>query len=447
MHASGISPPALARAASARTGEAPPVAPESLPRLLLVSDVPLAHDGVGIDRTLYSLFDTYPADKFLLYTRGRPHGCEVDPSRFIQRSVGFPDRFLRPVFTRFSDTPGVAALNATISYLDFTLRAHLPPAGLRRLRAFDPQVVVVCPNSPSDLVQGHLVARRLRRPLAIYFMDDWPAAQTQSWLGGDVDAVAGRLVRDADAWIMISQALADEMAGRYKAAAKPTFIAHNAVALDADAKPDFSVHGGTFRIVYAGSIWPMHWDAIAAVAEGCALLEREGADIEFVIHCPERFWNERGEWLGARGVKYGGFVLHDALASALLRADLLLVASSFLPEYLPYTRSSVQTKLTDYMATGRPILSAGPAGCACHEFVDHWRCGVTSSTNDPQAVAADLRRAMADRAANAALGREAYDVLCSEFERSILTNRLFRFLGNVTRVSTARATRFRPGRE
>lgn len=424
------------------------VAPESLPRLLLVSDVPLAHDGVGIDRTLYSLFDTYPADKFLLYTRGRPSGCEVDPSKFSQRSVQFPHRFLRPVFTRFADTPGVAALNATISYLDFTLRALLPPAGLRRLREFDPEVVVVCPNSPTDLVQGHLVARRLRRPLAVYFMDDWPAAQTQSWLGGDVAAVAGRLVRDADGWIMISQALADEMATRYKAVAKPTFIAHNAVALDAAATPDFSVHGGTFRIVYAGSIWPMHWDAIAAVAEGCALLRQEGADVEFVVHCPERFWSERGPWLEDHGVQYGGFVIHDALSAALLRADLLLVASSFLPEYLPYTRSSVQTKLTDYMATGRPILSVGPAGCACHDFVDTWQCGLMSTASDPRRMAADLRHAMADRAANAALGRRAYDVLRSEFERAIVTKRLFQFLGNMADHRTqGRATRFRPGRE
>lgn len=402
-----------------------------LPRLLLVSDAPLSRQGLGIDRTLVSLFEDYPTDRFLLYTRGRPGGRDAAHGDVVHRSTPFPQRHVRPILTRFAHVGPVAAFHRALTTLDFTIRAWTPPAGLPAIRQFDPEVVLICPNSPVDLLEGHKVATRLGRPFVVYFMDDWPAVVSQRWLGGDIQSVVRDVLRDADAWIMISDALTNRLRGRYGTTQDRILVAHNPVGFDDGQEPDFTVRGGTFRIAYAGSIWPMHHDAVALVAEGVARLRSEGEDVEFVVHCPEQFWHQYGEWLDSRGVRYGGFVQHADLTAALQQADLLLVASSFKPEFAPYAHGSVQTKVTDYMRTGRTIMSVGPAGCACNLFVERWNCGLVSTAPTADAMAADLRGALRDRGAHVALARTAYETARRHFERRAVVRTMQNFLSEV----------------
>lgn len=424
---------AASRGAGLSAGAAPGSVAGDLPRLLLVSDAPLSRHGLGIDRTLVSLFEDYPTEKFLLFTRNRTGAADAHRADFIHRSVGFPQRHVRPIFTQFAGISPVAAFHRALTNLDFTIRAWTPPVALAAIRELDPELVLICPNSPVDLLEGRKVATRLGRPFVVYFMDDWPAVVNQRWLGGDIQSVVRDVLRDADAWIMISDALSNRLRSRYGVSQERTIIAHNPVSFDDGQEPDYTVRAGTFRIVYAGSIWPMHHDAIALVAEGVAQLRREGEDVEFLIHCPEQFWQQYGEWLGSRDVRYGGFVQHADLTAALQQADLLLVASSFKPEFAPYAHGSIQTKVTDYMRTGRTIMSVGPPGCACNLFVERWNCGLVSTASAPDAMAADLRGALRHRGAHVALARTAYETARRHFDRQAVVRTMHTFLSNVAR--------------
>lgn len=125
--------------------------------------------------------------------------------------------------------------------------------------------------------------------------------------------------------------------------------------------------------------------------------------------------------------------LHPALPyqdvpSALSRADILFLPLSFRKESIRYTRLSISTKLTEYLATGKPLLVYAPGTIAMTEFVNENRCGFTLTEKNS--------RLLADRIAGILSGREdaqiraytttALQLVREEFDSEIVTDRFYR---------------------
>jgi hypothetical protein len=175
----------------------------------------------------------------------------------------------------------------------------------------------------------------------------------------------------------------------------------------------------------------MHWDAVAAVAESVVRLRTDGVDIEFVLFTDRFFWGRHeSDWL-RWGVVDGGLVPYAALGDALGGCDLLLVASSFDAEQAHMSRSSLQTKVTDYMAAGRPILGCGPHDAASHRFLRERACATFVEDRAATVVDAALRACVRARADGPALARRAYDVVRGEHEIGRVTGELYAFLQRI----------------
>jgi len=127
----------------------------------------------------------------------------------------------------------------------------------------------------------------------------------------------------------------------------------------------------------------------------------------------------------------GGLVPYNDLFDVLRSADLLLVALSFKPELAHMAMYSLLTKITDYMATGVPLLVCGPAGSASVNFVNRWGCGLACNTNDVGRISDLLRDQLRRPQKNAQLAARAYQVLRSEFSTKPVQQRLYDFLTRV----------------
>jgi glycosyltransferase involved in cell wall biosynthesis len=108
--------------------------------------------------------------------------------------------------------------------------------------------------------------------------------------------------------------------------------------------------------------------------------------------------------------------LERPLALALQRAadSLLVVAEG------ASLRSVATNKLFEYLAAGRPVLVLGE-GSEAARIVQEARAGIVAPGNDPQAVAAALRRLMAGEIKPSGTGLEgfAWPVLAERFEEEI----------------------------
>jgi hypothetical protein len=390
--------------------------PDALPRVLLATDADLSFGSRGAGRTLVNLFSRYPADRLLAIS-----GSAMAPYS-MEGGV--------PVLAGAPGVPGrvAKALRPRIGHVDAAWRRLRPLPGRDAIARFAPELVLAVPTHPV----GVALAGQCRRfaPLVTDLMDDWLAYEDGVPIVFDTRFHGRTLLRDSVAWLAISPyllAATREFAG----VDRPAQIVHNPMPR-ATGEPAALTgsRSGRFRVAYAGSVWPMHWDAVAAVAQGVQRLRDAGTDIEFVLFTDRYFWGRyEADWQ-RWGVVDGGLVPYAALGAALDGCDLLLVASSFEPSQAHMTRSSLQTKVTDYMAAGRPILACGPREAASHGFLRQHGCALFAEDPAPAAIDAALRAAVAARADGPDLARRAWDVVQREHALEPVTDRLYAFLAD-----------------
>ena len=175
----------------------------------------------------------------------------------------------------------------------------------------------------------------------------------------------------------------------------------------------------------------MHTDALTLLARAVAARRAAGDDIEFILHTDARGWELDGAVWRETGTVNGGLVPYESLRGVLADSDLLVVASSFEPAHERMSRSSVQTKITDYLASGRAILNVGPADGACARFLRARDIAVFIDESGVAAAAAVLGRAMAERAALGAIAMRGWDACVRDHEIGAVSRRMAAFLAGL----------------
>ena len=392
-----------------------------------MSEATLSKDSKGANRTLANLFESYRVDRLMIFAPAEQLRAEPTAPPFEGQSRSFPGSYLPPIRNRLGNL-----INPIATVINLQLLDSLAIANRESLEAFAPEVVLICPITPLCLLMGDKITKYFDCPSLIYFMDDWVATNHMQWLSGNVQALTHRLLQESAGWLMISEQLQESLSKRYQITPRQSMIVHNPVDLSGKEPPNFEVsEEGTFRVVYAGSVWAMHYDAVAVVAEAIFQLRHEGKDIELVLHTSRGFWNYHQESWQNWEVTNGSFIPYEQLNYYLKKGDLLLVASSFLPEQSFMTRSSVQTKITDYMASGKPILSCGPHYSACNRFIKKFGCGLICETNKVSEVKTFLIKQMAHGHLNQKYAQIAFDVLKEKFEKTKISKELYKLIKKV----------------
>ena len=390
------------------------------PRLLLVTDADLSPGSRGAGRTLVNLFSRYPEDGLLAVSTNADKAFRMEGDRrVLPAAPALPGRVTQ-------------SLRGLIGHVDAAWVGARPLPGRADIERFDPQVVLAVPTHP----MGIALAEQCRAiaPLVTYLMDDWLAFEKGVPLAFDARRRGRRLLRESAAWLSISPYLLSSTR-EFAGVDRPALVVHNPVSLATTPPAALSApRTGRFRVGYAGSVWPMHWDAVSAVAQSVQRLRASGTDIEFVLFTDRYFWGRyEGDWR-RWGVVDGGLIPYAELGGALGDCDLLLVASSFEPSQAHMSRSSIQTKVTDYMAAGRPILACGPHLAASNDFLRRHDCAHFAEDPAPAAVDAVLRHCVAARTDGQAMARRAWEAVRRDHELVGVTDRLYAFLAEAARA-------------
>ena len=175
----------------------------------------------------------------------------------------------------------------------------------------------------------------------------------------------------------------------------------------------------------------MHLDAIELAADAVGALRTRGREVELVVHTDPRFVAQRAALFARDGVRDGGLLTPQQLVESLLEADLALVACSFAEDQRLMSRSSVQTKLTEYMGAGTPILGVGPTDAASIEFIEQWEVG-RCCTEPDVARLADLVDALADSGELGAIAAHARAVARRHFDGDVVRAQLWDFVASLS---------------
>ncbi|MDJ0703813.1 MAG: hypothetical protein QNJ46_11080 [Leptolyngbyaceae cyanobacterium MO_188.B28] len=400
----------------------------NLPRVLLVSELSLSksQQGKSANPTLYNLFKSYPPELILQFI---PKSTEKlsPPIALHQEAISYADSFIPTMRNRIG-----LITNRWSDFLNLSILSALQLPHTERIKRFSPEILLICPITLSGLIVGYKTAREFNLPFLIYFMDDWIATNHSAWIGGNVESISYYLLKESEGWIMISNYLQEELSKRFNINGKPFVVAHNPInafistqIICSDSANDSEEK---FRVAYAGSIQSMHADALLAIAEAIYHLRKEGISIELIVYTAPGFWEAYQKSLTSFEVEYGSLIPYDQLLSTLSKSHLLLVCTSFLPENQHVVRSSLLTKLTDYMATGKPILSCGPIYSACNRFLEKWDCGLICSTQSISEIKHILTKCMTETKVLCEMTSKASNVLEENFSEKVMTQKFYKFI-------------------
>jgi Glycosyltransferase Family 4 len=323
-----------------------------LPKLLYVGDVPVESSYHG-SALLHRLLQDYPTDRLLVL---EPKALESLPERRLTGVAyrHFSSRGRRWLNTRFSRSVG--------SWL--TLSASAGATKLRRLgHGFDPDAVLTVAHGYSWLAAARF-ATQARLPLHLIVHDDWPSmAPVLPWIRPWLDGQFGRVYRQAASRMCVSPFMEEEYRHRYGVAGTVLYPSRAKDCSSFDRAPrTYGKRTGPLIGAFAGNIFNAgYYRLLLSVAK-----RLEGRCGQLMLFGPHSSKSLKLWGLDRPNILPQGLLGSRELISRLRNeADFLVVPMTFDADGSESNmRLSFPSKLTDYTATGLPLLICGPEYCS-----------------------------------------------------------------------------------
>ena len=366
--------------------------------------------GRGAEVTVHTGFPHYPDGKVKPPYRNRPWQVEREGPVTVVRSVvhAAPNRgFAR----RLAD------------HTTFALGA------IATQRLSGPADVVVAESPPLfTAAAGVTYAGIKRAPLVLNVADRWPASAVALGALNDRRAIAA--AEGLERWCYRRAAAITAPTAGVAAALRREPAAAGKVV---EAPPSVDVElfeagepgaGGPFRVLYAGTVGMAQ--GVDTLIDAATVLAEEEIEVEIAgdgAEAPEL--RRRLEREPLPRVSLLGPVPHDAVPALYAGADAAVV----LLRDRPIFEEAVPTKLLEAMAAARPIVLAARGEAA--RLVENHGAGLVVPPEDPDALAAALRRLAGDRSLARELGHAGRRCAVERFARPVAAEQWWRLLSGL----------------
>jgi glycosyltransferase involved in cell wall biosynthesis len=391
---------------------------DNLPVLFLITDHLPFPNGMATTKTLYNLLQGYPSDKLVIFSPPGENPENPLSGYIIREPIYFVSGFSNPHIQK--------RVRKVWLFVNGFIR-RIKPLNQWPKNVPKPNIILMATTKPPRVLLAYRYSQILNIPVLPYFLDYWMDYPRLTWGGQNVHNVIRKILGNAKGWLVISIRLAEKLAALYQLKIPALLVLHNPAMQVYPVKENSTA--GRLHIAYAGSLWDMHFDAIEAVAKALAMLRKNsGIDAKLIIYTSEAQWQYRKKWFEESQAVYGGFLGPVALMHALRQSDVLLVTASFSESQRHFTECSLQTKVTEYMGSGVPILSIGPDYGECNRFFRENQCGCVIQTIDTFTIAYELNNIIANPKWLNTLTKKALEMASNYYSKSSTQARFVHFL-------------------
>lgn len=261
----------------------------------------------------------------------------------------------------------------------------ITPKLIKKIRAFAPDCIYTLGSGIDTMKLVYRLSKKLGVPIVPHFMDNWSASHrfgpdlfpmhlrsTQKWLR--------KLYSRANCGITISEKMADEYEKRWS---KKHYALMNAVNVDDfRCTVDYGKKISTF--VYAGGLHLNRYKSLLDIARAIEQCNKErDGDLSLQIYTDEKSRQLYGAMLSEYpSVKLNPYVDHGEIKNLYEKSDALIHIETFDEEYREFIRYSLSTKISEYLATGKPILLYAPEDIFVYEYLKANNAALTACSCD-----------------------------------------------------------------
>lgn len=289
-------------------------------------------------------------------------------------------------------------------------KVHISREDMAAIRAFDPEVIYTVGESVTALDIAYRMSKSFDIPIVIHFMDNWK--HSIEWYSNPLlKGYQKRLKRYCDLCYSRSThciAIGEKMAEAYEA---ENGIKHGIIMNSIDTNMFFCeprVAGEVRHFVYAGGLHLGRDKALQRIGECieqfCA---QTGKRAIFSIYTSLEnidLYGSKFEHL--KNTKLCRAVAHDQICDIYRESDVLVHVESTALESNEFFKYSVSTKISEYLATGRPFLFWGPKSIYLFGFLcDNQLAYTVSNENE---LAKSIEELMGDTANKYSANAHAY---------------------------------------
>ena len=370
------------------------------PKILLFGHSFNNKTGMGI--TLTNLFADWPKENIAIWSSDidselcdtiRPcsayigvvksslvHSCR------LKKNVTLWDR-CRNVFRKYYYKTGIPEL-----LIDTSISSdHLNDAVV-----FNPDIIFCALGDLAAMKRcNNLVDKFPNAKLVLYIVDDWVNTKINTryfayFWKKKYDTEYRRILNRASGLLSICQYMSEEY---YRIYDKTFYPFHNPVDLDAWQAQDVQskYNENTISILYVGKI---NADTMPCLKNMCQVIEElNDLDNTFVfdIYSPD-YSDKAYLFTGKKNINVFPAVGHESIPSIMKSYNALFLPLGFSKQSRSYVRLSMPTKLTEYLASGRPIVLYCPEEIALTKYLRDKDCSIMCTDEDTAALKTSILR-------------------------------------------------------
>jgi hypothetical protein len=300
----------------------------------------------------------------------------------------------------------------------------LPGSLMDWVREFSPDVIYSPLGSIRVMKLLLAVAGVSERPIVPHFMDDWPETMySGSILLGYPRRILCQslenILHRSPFGLCIGEAMAEEYEQRY---GMPFKYALHCVEEHCFTEPTLS-NSDRPIITYIGGLHLDRWQPLLTISRAAVKL---GCEMR-IFAPPDDLKTFAGQFRDIGAIKFGSLP-PEKVVNELQHADVVAHVESFDSAIIAYTRLSVSTKLSQYMAAGKPILACGPEQLASMKVIQSAKAGVVVGCNELQTVQAALTKLLEDQDYRLMLAQNAHTYARKCYTKEIARERFRRLI-------------------
>lgn len=233
------------------------------------------------------------------------------------------------------------------------------------IKKSDPDYFYAVLSTRHSILFAEKLVLEFSKPIVIHIMDDWPATIGNKsvfyrFWNRIINLELRRLLQVTHKKIAISELMAIEYSNRFGG---DWLYFHNPVDVSLWSPKITSKISSVndFRILYSGRLSTGVSETIKLVSDVVDNLnDTTNHKVSFQIQS-----NSKPGWIDKyRNSYFSYYISYNLLPDLFSSVDLLLLPYDFDGRSFDFIRLSMPTKLTEYMASGTPILIVAPIDCA-----------------------------------------------------------------------------------